>query len=369
MKEDLSIKFGAYSLLQRKGDLFYLNVLNWLKKNNWIEKLSKQQGLIRDTKINRISKQNIKISYRAYSKRTKKLEPYIIGLPRMIELNEDFFYFLGLLHGDGLSGARVGIVNIDRNLIAWTSKFLRKTFKHNRLKSQLSIHNNSKVEVKELSEYLNKLSDEFMVYHNTKARGKYVFNIFITNNILRRIINDLIENLENLFLDISFQQKGAFLAGFFDAEGNVNKLDINLRFSQKKEENVRILQTLLQNEGYHIRYDGCNVLIGYKQKYRDDLKLFEKQIFPFLKHSQKKRQTKELQEGYLVRKSYKPILKIIKENPRISQKQVATKINRVKCHRKLIALLNAGFITREGKIGERFKYEITDRGTKYLEEK
>lgn len=369
IKKRFSIKFGAYSLLNEKRGLLNLDTLEWLDKNKWIEKLKKQKGLIKNVQLKKISRKDVEVNYFAYNKKTKKCEFYITFLPRNLVLNNDFSYFLGLLFGDGLHGARVGIVNKDKTIIEWTSNFLKEYFEKNSRKSQLLLYRDSLgLKIKNLCNWLEPLSEVVEVYNNPKARGNYVFNIFITNKILRRILDDFLFNLENLFSHLGDSQKGAFLAGFFDAEGNVNKLDRNLRFSQKKENNVKIIQAILDKEGYHLRYDGSNIIIGYNKKYKGDLNLFKKQILPFLKHSKKAKEAKELIEGYLVREEYKPILEFILKNPGISQKKVAINFQRIKYYRKLLALFKAGFVDRKrNRIDESFKYYITNQGLKYLE--
>jgi len=367
LKQKLSIKFGSFDLLQEKGDLLSLDILNWLNKNQWLEKLKTLRGFFKNPKIEKISRNNIRLSYFTYSKSTKRIEKYFVSLPKKLKFNLDFCYFLGLLYGDGLSGARIGIVNKDKNLIEWTAKFLKKYFNNNKIKSRIFIYNNSIIKTKDLLGWLNSFSNEAEIYYNPKARGKYVFNIFITNSILRRLIEDFFNNLESLFLKFNFEQKGAFLAGFFDAEGNVNKLDGNFRFSQKIENKVAIIRKLLEKEGYHTRYDGSNILIGYKQEYKNDLKLFEKQILPFLRHSQKQKEAQELAQGFLVRAEYKPILEIISLNNNITQKEISKMINRAKCYGKLLALFKAGFVNRtRNKVDESFKYLITNKGLEYL---
>jgi len=369
IKERFSIKFGAFSLLKPNNGLLTLDVLSWLMKNNWIANLSQQNGLIKGAKIKRISKKHIQITYFVYNKKTKKCEPYLISLPKSLVLDKNLFYFLGLLFGDGLSGARVGIVNKDKELIMWTSNFLKKYFGNNLRKSQLVLYKtHSDPEIKEFVDWLSPLSERTEVYYNLNARGNYVFNIFITNKILRRILDDFLDNLENLFLSLTHSQKGAFLAGFFDAEGNVNKLDRNLRFSQKIENKVKVILSVLGKEGYHTRYDGSNIIIGFNKEYKEDLNIFKEQIFPFLKQSKKTKETKELIEGYIMREEYRPLLEIISNNPGLSQKQISILIQRVKCNGKLFALFYSGLVDRKRiKVSESFKYYINSQGLKYLE--
>lgn len=369
IKERFSIKFGSSSLLKLDKGLLTLDVLSWLMKNNWIANLSKQNGLIKGAKIKRISKNHIQITYYVYNKKTKKCEPYLISLPKNLVIDTNLSYFLGLLFGDGLSGARVGIVNKDKELIRWTSNFLKEYFGNNLRKSQLVLYKTySNPEIKEFVDWLNPLSERTEVYCNLNARGNYVFNIFITNKILRRILNDFLDNLENLFLSLTYSQKGAFLAGFFDAEGNVNKLDRNLRFSQKIETKVKIILSILGKEGYHTRYDGSNIIIGFNKEYKEDLNLFKKQILPFLKQSRKTKEAKELIEGYIMREEYRPLLEIISNNPGLSQRRISPLIQRVKCNGKLFALFYSGLVDRKRiKVNESFKYYINSQGLKYLE--
>ena len=367
LKDNLSILIESNDLLKNKKPYLFLDTLEWLNKNSWIEKISKQKGIIKEVSIN-ILDDYIYINYLAYSKKINQFDKYKVSLPKIIILDNNFCYFLGLLYGDGLNGARVGVVNKDKEIITWTAKFLKEVFSGNKLKTQVLLYQNtSDLNIDENINWLKSMSDETSIYENKKARGDYVFTIFITNNILRRILEGLYKDLGKLYNKLNFEQRGAFLAGFFDAEGNVNKRDNNLRFSQKIPKKVKEIQTILNIEGYHFRYDGSNIIIAFKKEYKDDLNLFERQILPFLIHSKKSNEAKELINGYLVREEYKPIIRVIQNNSGITHKEIANFIKKVKCHAELNALLSQGLVVREGKPSESFKYTITDKGLKYLE--
>ena len=189
----------------------------------------------------------------------------------------------------------------------------------------------------------------------------------ITNNFLRRIINNIYSNIVKLFSDLSFKEKGAFLAGFFDAEGNVNKLDKNLRFSQKIKDKVEAIMTILKKEDYHLRYDKSNIIIGFRKEYSEDLNLFKKQIMPFMKHLDKRKEVTDLLKGYYVKDSYKSLVKVINNNPGCVHNDIAKVLNRRKVRSKLTALTEARYIMRERKkIDEPYKYYITKNGLSWL---
>jgi predicted HTH transcriptional regulator len=124
---------------------------------------------------------------------------------------------------------------------------------------------------------------------------------------------------------------------------------------------------ILENEGYKPKYDGHNITIGNRKENREkDLELFKNQILPYLISDNKRKEAKELIQGYLVRLEYKKILNIIANNPDITQKELSTKLNIKNTYRALRALLDAKYIEKEGKVGETFKYRTTILGIYWL---
>lgn len=366
-KEKFTINLSVIDLLRKKDNLFTLSIVEWLEKTDWINKIKSQSGVIRNVRDMQFFNDNIKIEYEAY-KKGKGFGKCISYLPKNIMLDNDFFYFLGLKFGDGTSGARVGIVNKDYFLIKHSFDFLKKLFPYSKIYLDACFYKKSnKLLIQNIVNKFSSISNQIDVYHRPNFPGDYVFSVYTTNKIFSRIIYWLIENLNDLFKITTFEQKGAFLAGFFDAEGNVNKLDGNLRFSQKIERNVEIISKLLINEGYHIRYDLSNIVIGYKKEYnKPDLNLFKRQIFPFIISPTKKNEINDVMNDYLVKEEYKKIVEIISKNPGINQREISLNLKSKKCHRKLSALLKARFIKKEGKVGESFKYKATVLGLQWI---
>ena len=256
-------------------------------------------------------------------------------------------------------------------LIKECSIILKKIFPKSEIVGQLLLF--KKLENDEKSRLLQEIGNlssktEVIRFSYKNIKGTYAFKIFVVNNIFDRIISNLTDNLEILFKTIDPKLRGAFLAGFFDAEGNVNKLDRNLRWSQKTEHKKEKIIKLLKKEGYHVHYDTCNICIGYSNKYRkQDFELFKKQVLPHIRHSEKNKEAKELLDGYYVRDDYKLLVSIVALNPGVSQKAIAERINRIKCHRELRNLAENGFLKRyRNKVDESFKYYITTRGLKWI---
>ena len=141
--------------------------------------------------------------------------------------------------------------------------------------------------------------------------------------------------------------------------------------SQKIKIKVEKVGWILKNEGYNYRYDDANFIIGYKKEFwKEDLKLFNKQIFPFIKHHKKRKEAKELLEGYYVRDNYKKIVRLIKENPKINNYEISKKLKNRGYRAELTALTEAGFLKRYRKrVDESFKYLTTEKGCDWINRK
>ncbi len=357
-------------ILKENENGLELDIVGWFSKTNWLNKIKKQVGIIRNIREIKRDRELV-IQYEVYNKRTIKFEKHIIVLPEKMKIDEDFLYFLGLRYGDGSNGARVGIVNKNINLIEWTANFLRRIMPKNKVRGDIYVYK------KEVFMFLDKLKadmenivDYLGIYDltNKERKGVYVLYVYLTNEFFNRIYNNIVEQMDILFKKLNIQQKGAFLAGFFDAEGNVNKRDKNFRWSQKTPHKVKMIKDLLKKEGYHLRYDGSNLIIGHKKEiWKEDLERFKEQVLPHIKHPDKRKEAKELLEGYYVMDTYKKIAKIIQKNEGINSQQIAQVAKRMRCHRELTALTEAGFLVRTRKrVDESFKYGITEKGYQWI---
>lgn len=157
--------------------------------------------------------------------------------------------------------------------------------------------------------------------------------------------------------------KGSFLAGLFDAEGNVNKWDNNLRISQLTKENVDLIKFLLDTEGYHFNYDGCNFVIGNREMSRkDDFIKFKNEILPHMNHPTKIRDLNDIFDGNLTKESFKVIVQMISERPGLNQNQLREILHK-RCYRELKALVKENYL-----ISTEYphKFFVTDKGIRWV---
>src|SRR3989344_5105067 len=226
LKEHFKFELPLESFLEKENEILYINIEKWLNLSKWFEKVSVQKGILRNVK-----------------------KP---------------------------------IIKNGKN----TSDYLRDLFPNSEVQGNINVYKNIKDnQLNYLEEFMSKISDHFMTYDlkNNKINCDYVLCIFVINEVFNKIYNNLIKEFKSFFEVLTFIEKGAFLAGFFDAEGNVNKLDKNFRWSQKIKEKVKFIGELLENECYHFRYDGSNFIIGHKKEFwKQDLELFKKQVLPYI---------------------------------------------------------------------------------------
>src|SRR3989344_2050760 len=371
LKEHFKFELPLESFLEKENEILYINIEKWLNLSKWFEKVIVQKGILRNVKKPIIKNGKITLDYEAYNKRTKSIKRYINTMPAKIKVDEALLYFLGLRYGDGTNGAKIWVVNKNLELIKNTSDYLRDLFPNSEVQGNINVYKNIKDnQLNYLKEFMSKISDYFMVYNpkNNKINCDYVLCIFVINEVFNKIYNNLIKEFKSFFEVLTFIEKGAFLAGFFDAEGNVNKLDKNFRWSQKIKEKVKFIGELLENECYHFRYDGSNFIIGHKKEFwKQDLELFKKQVLPYIKHPEKLKEAKELLGGYYVRDCYKELVNLVNKYPGINNEDISKLIGRKRSHKKLTALTEAEFVKRNRKsLNESFKYHITEKGFKWI---
>lgn len=269
----------------------YLNVLKILKDLHYFDLLQKSKGLIKLIEGPIITAGKIKYTLKIFLPYKRKYLLKKIILPKKLDISKELFYFLGLSFGDGAGKNRVGIINTNENLLKYTFIFLSKFFNKNEILGSIFVTN--KKEMKKIRTYKKKLkalgiSTEINIVKNFHARGNVVYSIYVNCQPFAKILYFIIFNIDKIWDKIDQNLKNSFLAGLFDAEGNVNARDKNLRISQQEEKNKSIINEILKQENYHFRYDGANFVIGNRKETRtDDFKKFEKQVLPYLKHENK----------------------------------------------------------------------------------
>jgi hypothetical protein len=135
-------------------------------------------------------------------------------------------------------------------------------------------------------------------------------------NILSRAFRWIENNINNLLEKLPKNFTYIWLAGYFNAEGHVDKTANSLWFSTADKNRSAWLKIILQKIGFNaessnkerIAKNGKKavefpVRIGHRREIRkNDFQLFYNYIFPFMKHKTKRKEVEELIKGYRVRK-------------------------------------------------------------------
>jgi hypothetical protein len=341
----------------------------WLNKTGWVDKLKSQSGLIKNVEEMQIKEDRILYSYEVYNRIKGSFDQFKITIPKKIAISTDLLYFLGLRFGDGSGHSRFGVINKDVDISEFVFRFLKSTFPESFV--HLDVHKYklfNKEKMRGVLDSLNELMGDLHFTKNESAPGDYALNVYVINSILSRCMRSIFNDLLGFFNVLDFNLKGAFLAGFFDAEGNVNIQRGNMRFSQKIQKNVAVMRVLLSKEGYHVAYCGGNLVVGFRKEYnKQDLELFKRQILPNMRHRSKILAAHNLVKGYLVKEEYKKLVHIIAKNPGVTTKQLFKLIGKKHYWDELRALFRAGYVLRDRrKADESFKYHITTLGFKWL---
>jgi len=269
-----------------------IDVLKWLDKIKYGERLKRINGLARLENIS-VDKDVVIMKYRVFNKVTNSFVRYISILPTNFQFNTKTMYLFGLWAGDNTGGGRVGVCNKNWALLKKSSELLHQCFKQ---PQQLLIGNVMSAELDETAkqryrEQLRPIVGKVTFTVNAKCFKGPVLWISSHNALFKRLLDFLKCNLGDVFAEVSDVNRGAFYAGLFDAEGNVNngKKGISFRWSAMNQEFVETLMVWLKKDGFHPSYDGANIKIGCRKKTRaTDFQLFAKLIMPHIIHPQKR---------------------------------------------------------------------------------
>ncbi|MCK4669582.1 MAG: hypothetical protein KAT43_00140 [Nanoarchaeota archaeon] len=349
IREKFNKKIEITKVIQKEGNYFVLNISKWWELTGLEHSL--KTNICEIIKVAK-SKDKITIFTKVYTHKGKIRRK--IQLPIKLLLDENFFYFLGLYFGDGTRGSRVGICNKEVRLIKWVATYLSGLFSD---QIYMDLMLQKRWQNSQLDPLINKIKPFAInkIFYN-KMFGDYVFITYIVNKTIERILKLILNNI-SILIQMKPHFINPFLAGLFDAEGNVNFRDNVLRISQKNKENCKLINVLLEKVGFGFRYDGSNFVIANTKLTREgDFKLFSERIWPYLKHPQKKANAMALINGRNYSEKDLLLVKIVNENPGITNREIAKIIGRKRNQSYLSTLTSAGFITRCGERGKSFKY-------------
>ena len=315
---DLGRKIRHKQLKQFRKDIPRISQIitdNSLDVEKWFKSYKKliEFGARQFTKIER-KENKLVLEYSCIAKGKKKLFTKI--LPRKLKIDEEFTYYLGLWIGDK-AGGRFGVVNKNIDILNFTENYLKTLYQKTESYLYLGEEEpNPRIKV-----------DKTYITKNK--------NIHTTNGILKSFFTYLEKDIEDLlpYLDINI-----FLAGLFDAEGNISLEDKNLRLSCKNKILLPKLIKIFKDLNLYRRYDGANI-VSY------DLDYFNTYILKYIKNEDKINRFNLIyyKKGYLEPRFLNTLEKI-NRTPGITRKELAKVLKRIKVHSQARFLEDLGYI-------------------------
>jgi hypothetical protein len=296
------------SVLMENTEGIFVDVMKWLDETGYVKRLRRKRGVVQLLEDVSVSSDELILKYRVFNKTRLTFATHVSVLPRFLSLDAKTLYFLGLWSGDNTGGGRVGIVNKNLDLLAKNVGLLKNCFgqpQHSLIGNVMSISELREADKRKFQDLLHKIGVERMRYTvNRKSYGDLVFSVYVHNAVLKKLLNFLKENLSEIFLKVDAECRGAFYAGLFDAEGNVNnnenKREFNFRWATMDKKFVNFLILWLQEDGFSPRYDGANVKVGYrKETRRAEFQRFRELVLPYIAHPHKQRAAEEMLDQYL----------------------------------------------------------------------
>lgn len=178
-----------------------------------------------------------------------------IEINRILSVNEDLMWFLGLWEGDNADNKnRLGIGNTDLKIVKRATKFLKSWVSENEISVVLEFPQEIKITEQEKLSVLQKINIEnarFVNCKNKKGRKKLFIVIKVDStpikNLFLRIREIVINKMKNFEENVICE----FIQGFFDAEGSVNKIKKTASFWQKGNkigfERLNLVKDLLES--------------------------------------------------------------------------------------------------------------------------
>lgn len=258
-------------------------------------------------------------------------------LPKEIEFDEEIAWYLGLRHGDKAEKNKgiIGIGNTNLKIIKRVFRIFVKRFYIPIEKIRVELRYNNSENLKIVKSFVKKLGirDENIkeIYH--QHSNHTVISLFAYNIVLRRLLDWLQENIKEILSKPPTTVAYAYHAGYFDAEGHVDKTSNCFSWRTTKLSDAYLEQKLLQNLNFNVRihttwekhlheYSFVIKIGNTKTSRENDFTLF-KNIIPFLVHSEKHKEGKELLNGNRLRKiDIKKYLPIILDNLKEKQFKV-----------------------------------------------
>lgn len=364
-------------ILKTKGP-FAIDVLAWMERSGYLKTLRTSGfGLVKNVREPKVTDKQIILEYE-HRNQYRGYERKVQFLPRLIILDERLAHFIGLWKGD--RARSVGISNKNIQLLKTAVQTMMERLIQPIGSFKAEIFCNTSLSLGEIEAHRQILITEVGVT-KVKSRVKkghgplrVCYDIYVENGPLRCVLNFIDNNIDNMLSVLDRKTRGAFYAGFFDAEGIVNSKQSRLELSQKDQCNIALLEKWLRKDGFHPKSYADRIVIPSGVRWRkNDFRLFKSIVFPYVEHPQKSEEIADVFKGLKIKKNHVLIAYWISKHPNCTAHEISTAFD----HKKhtfqseiLKPLVDIGYlrVIGRGVTNDPYRYNISDKGSMWIRE-
>lgn len=364
-------------LLKTKGSIA-LDVAAWMEKSGYLKTLrTSGSGLVKNIREPKVTDKQITLEYE-HRNQYRGYERKVQFLPRWIILDERLAHFIGLWKGDRTRS--VGISNKNVQLLKTAVQTMIKGLMQPIESFKAEIFCNRTLSPEEIETHKRILITEVGVNEvRSRVKNGYsplqvCYDIYVENGPLRCVLNFIENNIDNVLSMLDRKTRGAFYAGFFDAEGIVNSKQSRLELSQKDQRNIVLLEKWLRKDGFHPKLYVDRIVIPSRVGWlKNDFRLFKRMMFPYIKHSQKREEIVDVLKGSKIKKNHVLIVYWISKHPNYTAHEISAAFD----HKKhtfqseiLKPLVDIEYlrVIGRGVTNDPFRYIISDKGSIWIKE-
>lgn len=178
-----------------------------------------------------------------------------IEIDRILTVNEDLMWFLGLWEGDNADNKRrLGIGNTDLEVIKRATRFLKSWVGKKEISVVLEFPQGMEItEEKKLSilQTIDIDNAKSIKCKNKDGRKKFFIVVKIDSAPLKNLFLSIRQVISKEIIELDENLRSAFVQGFFDAEGSINKIKKITSFWQRGNkvgiERLNLIKNILES--------------------------------------------------------------------------------------------------------------------------
>lgn len=340
--------------------------------------LRRQKSNANSWYLQKVSNKEIRVLYFDSKKNWKS-----VIVPTKIALEQEFMAIIGFWLGDGttknslncLYRPYVSLTNVELPVIEHLVEFAKNSLLQEERMFDVEVVYGSLSNKNKLDLFVEGIKQIGVARIKMREHGNwngFGAILHIRNVPLSLVFSHALSRINLLVKESNKLTRGAFLGGYFTAEGNISKINGWFSFHEKHKDRRKIIKDTLEGLAFSPTDLGDRVNIAHKKDIREkDFRLFKRYVLPYIFSKEKTKKTNELFAGKFVRKIDIIYLLYLYLHPgttsdEISQAFCKNRDHVVKVYRRLH---QTGLVNRERKEGAQtdfFRLFLTEKGRTYV---